>query len=68
MPEQQKKILYQIEKEMKAGICGISTALKYPPCSFCNVEEIAKACKIVKRFKGIYSTHMRNENGKEDLL
>ena len=53
---------------MKAGICGTSTALKYPPCSFCNVEEIAKACKIVKRFKGIYSTHMRNENGKEDLL
>jgi len=65
LPEQQKKILYQIEKEMEAGIWGISTALQYPPCSYCDVEEIAKACKIVKRFNGIYSTHMRNENGKK---
>jgi N-acyl-D-amino-acid deacylase len=65
LPEQQKKILYQIEKEMEAGIWGISTALEYPPCSYCDVEEIAKACKVVKRFNGIYSTHMRNENGKK---
>ena len=65
LPEQQRKILYQIEKEMEAGIWGISTALEYPPCSYCDVEEIARACKVVKRFNGIYSTHMRNENGKE---
>jgi len=65
LPEQQKKILYQIEKEMEAGIWGISTALEYPPCSYCDVEEIANACKIVKRFNGIYSTHMRNERGKK---
>ena len=65
LPEQQKKILYQIEKEMEAGIWGISTALEYPPCSYCDVEEIANACKIVKRFNGIYSTHMRNENGRK---
>ncbi|MBA7568864.1 N-acyl-D-glutamate deacylase [subsurface metagenome] len=65
LPEQQKKILYQIEKEMEAGIWGVSTALEYPPCSYCDVEEIAKACKIVKRFNGIYSTHMRNEHRKK---
>jgi len=65
LPEQQKKILYQIEKEMEAGIWGISSALEYPPCSYCDVEEIANACKIVKRFNGIYSTHMRNENGRK---
>jgi len=65
LPEQQRKILYQIEKEMEAGIWGISTALEYPPCSYCDVEEIAKACKVVKRFNGIYSTHMRNERGKK---
>jgi len=65
LPEQQKKILYQIEKEMEAGIWGISTALEYPPCSYCDVEEIAKSCKIVKKFNGIYSTHMRNENGRK---
>ena len=67
LSEQQKKILYQIEKEMEAGIWGISTALEYPPCSYCDVEEIAKACKIVKRFNGIYSTHVRNEHGKKML-
>ncbi|MEA2022336.1 MAG: hypothetical protein U9N08_07675, partial [Candidatus Caldatribacteriota bacterium] len=65
LPEQQKKILYQIEKEMEAGIWGISTALEYPPCSYCDVEEITKSCKIVKKFNGIYSTHMRNENGRK---
>ena len=42
---------------MEAGIWGISTALEYPPCSYCGVEEITKACKIVKKFDGIYSTH-----------
>ncbi|MCK5767785.1 MAG: D-aminoacylase, partial [Candidatus Atribacteria bacterium] len=50
---------------MEAGIWGISSALEYPPCSYCDVEEIANACKIVKRFNGIYSTHMRNENGRK---
>ena len=63
--EVQKKLLYQIEKEMEGGIWGISTALEYPPCSYAGIEEMVEACKVVKRYDGIYSTHIREEKGEK---
>ncbi len=43
------------------GAYGISSGLEYTPGSFANTREIIELCKAMNG-KGIYSTHMRNED------
>lgn len=43
------------------GAYGISSGLEYTPGSFASTEEIIEVCKAMDG-RGIYSTHMRNED------
>jgi N-acyl-D-amino-acid deacylase len=43
------------------GAYGISSGLEYTPGSFASTEEIIELCKAMEG-RGIYSTHMRNED------
>jgi len=54
--EEMKQIL---EEEMKFGAFGMSTGLDYPPGSFAKTNEIIELCKVVNKYDGIYTTHMR---------
>jgi N-acyl-D-amino-acid deacylase len=49
------------ETYMRAGAFGLSTGLIYAPGSFAQSEEIEALCRVVKRYGGIYTTHMRDE-------
>jgi len=55
---QMKEIL---ENCMKDGAFGLSTGLIYPPGSVTETKELIELCKIVKKYNGIYDSHMRNE-------
>jgi N-acyl-D-amino-acid deacylase len=57
--EQMKKVL---EESMADGSFGLSTGLEYAPGSYASTEELIGLCKIVARYKGIYATHLRNED------
>jgi N-acyl-D-amino-acid deacylase len=50
-----------VEENMKAGAFGLSTGLIYSPGNFAQTEEIEALCRIVKKYGGIYTTHMRDE-------
>ncbi len=56
-----KKLLIEQFKNSLIKIKGISTGLIYPPGMFSNTEELIEICKCIKKYKGIYTTHMRNE-------
>jgi N-acyl-D-amino-acid deacylase len=43
------------------GAVGLSTGLEYMPGRHATVDEIAPLAAIVKRSKGIYTSHIRNE-------
>jgi N-acyl-D-amino-acid deacylase len=45
----------------RQGADGISSGLEYTPGSFASTEEIIEICKAMDG-RGIYSTHMRNED------
>ncbi len=45
----------------RQGAYGISSGLEYTPGSFASTEEIIEICKAMDG-RGIYSTHMRNED------
>ncbi|MGC9010220.1 MAG: N-acyl-D-amino-acid deacylase family protein [Sulfolobales archaeon] len=50
-----------IEESMRAGVFGMSTGLIYVPSMFADTREIIELMRVVARFGGIYTTHMRNE-------
>lgn len=56
--EQMKELL---EEGMKSGAKGMSTGLAYAPGQFSTNEEIEELCKIVAKYNGVYTTHMRNQ-------
>lgn len=56
--EQMKALL---DQAMQQGAPGFTTGLVYAPCCYAKAEEIIELCKVVSKYNGIYSTHMRSE-------
>lgn len=56
--EQLKSVL---EREMQRGVFGMSLGLIYPPSAFSTKHELVELAKVVKKYDGIVSVHMRNE-------
>ncbi len=57
--ERMKKLLAQ---GMEEGAAGLSTGLFYTPGSFAKTDEIVELAKVVKKYDGIYATHIRDES------
>ena len=51
-----------MDTAMRAGAMGMTTALIYPPSAYSTTEELVELAKVVAKFGGFYSTHMRNES------
>ena len=47
---------------LHGGALGISSGLEYTPGGFASAEEIAALCKVMEGTRGLYATHMRNED------
>lgn len=50
-----------VEQAMIDGAIGISTGLAYEPGRYSTTDELVHLSRIVARYGGIYTTHMRNE-------
>lgn len=47
---------------LRQGALGISSGLEYTPGGFATGEEIGELCKVMEGTRGLYATHMRNED------
>ncbi len=47
---------------LEAGAIGISTGLAYAAAMAAPTDEVVRVCEDLRRFAGIYCTHMRNES------
>ena len=47
---------------MAEGAAGFSTGLFYAPGSFAKTNEIVELARLVKKYDGIYATHIRDES------
>jgi N-acyl-D-amino-acid deacylase len=56
-----KKMKELTAEAMKAGACGISSGLIYPPGIFAKTRELIEVSKVVAEYGGIYATHLRGE-------
>ena len=50
-----------VAEGMKQGAFGISTGLFYAPGGYAATQEIIELAKVVAKYDGIYTTHMRSE-------
>jgi N-acyl-D-amino-acid deacylase len=50
-----------VDEAMREGAFGLSSMLAMPPGSLASTDDIVELCKVVHRYGGIYSSHIRNE-------
>ena len=50
-----------VAKAMNDGAFGMSTGLFYSPGGFADTEEVIELCKVVAKYGGIYTSHIRGE-------
>lgn len=61
--EDETEIARLIEEGMEQGALGLSTGLAYTPSKYAETEELIKLSKIVQKYDGIYTTHLRTYIG-----
>ena len=50
-----------VAEAMEAGAAGMSSGLAYAPGIFSGPEELIELCRVVARYGGVYTTHMRDQ-------
>lgn len=50
-----------VAEAMQNGALGFTTGLVYPPCLYSDTEELIEVCKVVAKYGGMYTTHIRGE-------
>jgi N-acyl-D-amino-acid deacylase len=50
-----------LEKCMESGAAGMSSGLFYEPAFAAPADEVVRLARVVSRFGGVYSTHLRDE-------
>ena len=63
-PAQLEVMRAEVEKAMRAGVFGISTALIYAPATFQTASDLIELAKVAGRCGGFYVTHLRDESDK----
>ncbi len=51
-----------LRDSLEAGVWGFSTGLEYFPGTSASKEEINALCRVIKRYDGIYTTHVKNRD------
>ncbi len=54
----------KVAEEMEKGTVGFSTGLEYAPGLMASTKELIEIAKVVQRYGGLYTTHMRDESGR----
>ncbi|MBN1540963.1 D-aminoacylase [candidate division KSB1 bacterium] len=52
----------RLAEALQQGVFGLSTGLEYEPSSFADTGELIELCRVVQQHRGVYATHMRNED------
>jgi N-acyl-D-amino-acid deacylase len=62
-PQQLEAIKKRVAEEMEKGAVGMSCGLEYAPGSLTDTEELVELAKVVKKYNGVYATHIRDLTG-----
>lgn len=60
-PDQLERLKTKVAQEMEKGALGMSTGLGYVPGVNASKEELIALSSVIKKYNGIYVSHIRNE-------
>jgi N-acyl-D-aspartate/D-glutamate deacylase len=60
-PAQFEQMKALLDSSMKDGAFGLSSMLMMPPGSLATTDDLVELCKVVARYGGIFSSHIRDE-------
>ena len=60
-PKELRLMKSLVDESMRDGAFGLSTGLVYPPGCYAKTDEIIEMCKVVAKYGGIYTSHIRGE-------
>ena len=60
--EELQRMEAMVDRAMRDGAFGLSSALIYVPGSFAKTEELVALAKVAAKHKGIYISHIRGES------
>lgn len=60
-PAEMAQMKSMLAEAMDAGAIGLSSGLIYPPGVYSQIDEMAELCSVLRRYDGIYTTHIRSE-------
>ncbi len=58
--EEQQKMETYLEQSLEMGCLGMSTGLQYYPGLQSNTEELVRTGKVLRKFNGVFTSHMRS--------
>jgi len=59
--EELEKMKALVSSSMEEGAFGLSSGLVYPPGCYSDTEELIELAKVVAKYGGIYTSHIRGE-------
>ncbi len=60
-PAQLRQMKKLVDEAMRQGALGLSSLMAQAPGSLARTEDVVELCKVVAKYGGIYSSHIRNE-------
>jgi N-acyl-D-amino-acid deacylase len=63
-PQQLEAMKKRVAEEMEKGAVGLSNGLEYAPGALTDTEELIELAKVVKKYNGVYASHIRDLTGK----
>ena len=61
-PAEIAKMREMARESLASGAIGVSTGTAYQPAAAATTEELIEVCRPLTEYKGLYVTHMRNED------
>lgn len=58
---QLKEMERLVDEALREGALGLSTQVMFPPGSLATTDDLVRLSKVVAKYHGIYSSHIRNE-------
>ena len=63
-PEEIARMRAIVDEAMRDGAFGLSTGLFYVPGTFTPLSEVVELQKVVSPYRGVHTSHMRNESSR----
>jgi N-acyl-D-amino-acid deacylase len=65
-PSELEAMKAHVEAAMQSGACGMCSGLRYVPSGYASIDELVELASVVKKYGGVYASHIRSEGDNGD--